>query len=124
MKPTLDLSVGFNWNENLSFQFEAINLTDESQRLHSRAQNQLEFATQTGTRYMLGVRYNFETATPAPVVVAPPPAKTCVDLDDDGDGVNNCDDRCPGSTVGQAVAADGCPVPAPEPVVEPKPFRG
>ena len=51
------------------------------------------------------------------------PAKTCADLDDDGDGVNNCDDKCPGSAAGEAVGADGCPVP-PEPVMEPKPYRG
>jgi outer membrane autotransporter protein len=76
----------------------------------------------------LGIRYTFGGAAPAPVVVAPPPAKTCAELDDDGDGVNNCDDRCPGSPAGSAVGADGCPVPAPtpepEPVMEPKPYRG
>ena len=59
-------------------------------------------------------------AEPVPVVVQ----KTCADLDDDGDGVNNCDDKCPGSPAGEAVGADGCPVPAPEPVMEPKPFKG
>jgi OOP family OmpA-OmpF porin len=37
--------------------------------------------------------------------------KTCADLDDDGDGVNNCEDKCPNSTAGQAVGPDGCPVP-------------
>jgi OOP family OmpA-OmpF porin len=60
---------------------------------------------------------------PEPVVV---PQKTCADLDDDGDGVNNCNDKCPGSAAGEAIGADGCPVPAPEPepVPEPKPFRG
>jgi outer membrane protein OmpA-like peptidoglycan-associated protein len=58
----------------------------------------------------LGVRYNFGGAAPAPAPV-PPPAKTCADLDDDGDGVNNCDDKCLGSTAGQAVGPDGCPVP-------------
>jgi TonB-dependent receptor len=55
----LDLSVGYNWGDNLSFQFEAINLTDEIQRLHSRTTNQVEFATQSGPRYMFGVRYKF-----------------------------------------------------------------
>ena len=57
---------------------------------------------------------------------APMPQKTCADLDDDGDGVNNCNDKCPGSTAGEAVGPDGCPVPppAPEPVMEPKPFKG
>jgi hypothetical protein len=53
------------------------------------------------------------------------PAKTCADLDDDGDGINNCNDKCMASPSGQAVGADGCPVPAPtpEPVMEPKPYR-
>jgi OOP family OmpA-OmpF porin len=45
--------------------------------------------------------------------VAPdaPPVTTCADLDDDGDGVNNCDDKCPNSTAGQTIGPDGCPVP-------------
>lgn len=62
---------------------------------------------------------------PVPVVVAAPQT-TCADLDDDGDGVNNCNDKCPGSAAGQAIGADGCALPAsePEPVMEPKPFRG
>src|SRR5690606_20569233 len=49
----------------------------------------------------------------APVAPAPPPpaAPSCADLDDDGDGVNNCDDRCPGSQAGQTIGPDGCPVP-------------
>jgi outer membrane autotransporter protein len=76
----------------------------------------------------LGVRYTFggSSPAPAPVPVAVPvaPAKTCADLDDDSDGVNNCDDRCPGSS--GTVGSDGCPVPAPQPEPEmaPKPFRG
>ena len=32
-------------------------------------------------------------------------------MDDDGDGVNNCDDKCPGSQAGQTIGPDGCPVP-------------
>jgi len=48
----------------------------------------------------------------APVAPAPEPvAPSCADLDDDGDGVNNCDDRCPGSQAGQTIGPDGCPVP-------------
>jgi OOP family OmpA-OmpF porin len=76
---------------------------------------------------MFGLRYKFGHA-PAVVPVAEAvvaPQQTCADLDDDGDGVNNCDDKCPGSAAGLAVGADGCPVPAPtpEPMPEPKPFR-
>jgi hypothetical protein len=75
----------------------------------------------------LGVRYTFGGASPAPAPVPVVVQKTCADLDDDGDGVNNCDDKCPGSTAGQALGTDGCPLPAtpePEPVMEPKPYRG
>ena len=32
-------------------------------------------------------------------------------LDDDGDGVNNCIDKCPDTVKGLAVDADGCPIP-------------
>ena len=46
----------------------------------------------------------------APVAPAPV-APSCADLDDDGDGVNNCDDKCPGSEAGQTIGPDGCPVP-------------
>jgi OOP family OmpA-OmpF porin len=73
----------------------------------------------------LGVEFIFPIGPEAEPVAPPPPppAKTCADLDDDGDGVNNCDDKCPGSAAGVAMGPDGCPVPPPEPVVEPKPYR-
>ena len=51
---------------------------------------------------------------PAPVAAVPAPAPvapSCADLDDDGDGVNNCDDKCPDSQPGQTIGPDGCPVP-------------
>jgi OOP family OmpA-OmpF porin len=48
---------------------------------------------------------------PAAPVGPAPAAPTCADKDDDGDGVNNCDDKCPGSQAGQAIGPDGCPVP-------------
>ena len=59
----------------------------------------------------LGIRYTFGHAAPAPAPAPVAPAKTCADLDDDGDGVNNCNDKCPGSAAGQAIGPDGCPVP-------------
>src|SRR4249919_4159171 len=46
----------------------------------------------------------------APVAPAPV-APSCADMDDDGDGVNNCNDKCPGSQAGQTIGPDGCPVP-------------
>ena len=50
-----------------------------------------------------------QPAAPAPAPAAP--VTNCADLDDDGDGVNNCEDKCPNSTPGQTVGPDGCPVP-------------
>lgn len=48
---------------------------------------------------------------PAPPVAPAPVAPSCADMDDDGDGVNNCNDKCPGSQAGQTIGPDGCPVP-------------
>jgi outer membrane lipase/esterase len=72
----------------------------------------------------IGVRKDFGTAAEVvePVAETPEVAPDCSTLDDDGDGVNNCNDTCPNSPAGEAVGADGCPVPA-EPVEEPKAFR-
>ncbi|MCD7099806.1 OmpA family protein [Stenotrophomonas sp. MMGLT7] len=59
----------------------------------------------------VGVVIPLGPAPAAPVVAPPPAAPSCADLDDDGDGVNNCDDRCPDSQPGQTIGPDGCPVP-------------
>ncbi|MBD8526808.1 TonB-dependent receptor [Pseudomarimonas arenosa] len=55
----LDMNVSYQWNEKLSLSLEAINLTDETTRSHGRHPNQVLYATQTGPRYMLGLRYRF-----------------------------------------------------------------
>ncbi len=55
----LDLSVGYNFNRHLRFQFEAINLTDEYTRTHMRNENQMGAVTQLGRRIMIGARYKF-----------------------------------------------------------------
>jgi OOP family OmpA-OmpF porin len=49
-------------------------------------------------------------AAAAPVAeVAPPPvANDCSTKDSDGDGVNDCDDKCPGTAAGTIVGPDGC----------------
>ncbi len=49
-----------------------------------------------------------------PVEPAPPPPApvvTCADKDSDGDGVNDCNDKCPNTPAGTTVGPDGCPVP-------------
>lgn len=55
----IDLSAGYKYNKNLSFQFEAINLNDGIQRVHGRTKQETLFYTQTGRRYAIAGRYTF-----------------------------------------------------------------
>lgn len=55
----LDVNASYNVTDNFTVALEAINLTDENQRLHGRNPHQALFVTQTGPRYMLGARYKF-----------------------------------------------------------------
>ena len=55
----LDMNVSYEFNDNMVMSFEAINLTDETQRVHGRNERQVLYATQTGPRYMVGFRYKF-----------------------------------------------------------------
>ena len=72
------------------------------------AQQQEDYFTDILASVGLTVALGPEPAAPvAPAPVAP----SCADMDDDGDGVNNCDDKCPGSQAGQTIGPDGCPVP-------------
>jgi len=71
----------------------------------------------------------FPVPAPAPPPPAPPPPgpcaagqahapEQCPDLDDDGDGIRNRDDRCP--LQAGVVAHGGCPAPAPRAVLTEK----
>jgi TonB-dependent receptor len=55
----VDLSVGYNVNNNLSLSLEAINLTNATQRTHGRTDMMVLAVRQYGPRYMLGARYKF-----------------------------------------------------------------
>jgi len=55
----LDMNVTWQMNQHLSVFVEGINLTDETRRVHTRHRNMLRFASQTGPRYMFGLRYKF-----------------------------------------------------------------
>ncbi|MCY7319331.1 MAG: OmpA family protein [Ramlibacter sp.] len=61
--------------------------------------------------YSVGLVYRFGQMAAAEPVAAIPPVADCSAMDDDGDGVNNCNDKCAGSQAGQAIGPDGCPVP-------------
>src|SRR3546814_3336977 len=58
----------------------------------------------------VGVVIPLGPAPTAPVAPAPA-APSCADMDSDGDGLNDCDDKCTDSTAGQTIGPDGCPVP-------------
>jgi len=107
-----------DWAEaELGLGFQINDTTDMNVSYRARMSDD----TQDFDALALDFRWEFANATPAPVVETVVET-SCADLDDDGDGVNNCDDKCPTSAAGEALGADGCPVPA-EPAVEPKPFR-
>ncbi|GJI91292.1 TonB-dependent receptor [Duganella hordei] len=55
----VDVNVGYAYNKNLSFQLEAINLTDQLQRVHGRTDMMVLSLAQSGPRYMLSARYKF-----------------------------------------------------------------
>ncbi|WP_149196104.1 OmpA family protein [Luteimonas suaedae] len=59
----------------------------------------------------VGVVIPLGPAPVAPVAPAPAPVDNCADRDSDGDGVNDCDDRCPDTQAGTTVGPDGCAVP-------------
>ena len=55
----IDMNVTYAVNDRLSLFAEGINLTDQTQRVFARHTNMLRFASQTGPRYMFGMRYKF-----------------------------------------------------------------
>jgi TonB-dependent receptor len=54
-----DLSVGYDFNDHLSVNFEAINLTGEDIRIHGRSELQLFRLEDQFARYAIGARYKF-----------------------------------------------------------------
>jgi TonB-dependent receptor len=55
----IDLSIGYQLNDHLSFSFEGLNLTEEDVRWHGRTNKQVWFVEDQGARYALGARYKF-----------------------------------------------------------------
>lgn len=55
----VDLSVGYQVNDQLSLSFEGLNLTESDVRWHGRTKAQVWFVEDQGARYALGARYKF-----------------------------------------------------------------
>ncbi|HEY8616355.1 TonB-dependent receptor [Phenylobacterium sp.] len=55
----VDFNVSYDINERMAVSFEGINILEESLRTYARDENQLWFAQELDTRYLLGLRYRF-----------------------------------------------------------------
>lgn len=55
----IDANVSYNVNDNLNVFLEALNITEETQRVYSRYSDQFLRGNQYGARYNIGARYTF-----------------------------------------------------------------
>ncbi len=55
-----DLNVTYYWNDNLTFYFSGLNLTNETYHVYGLTERQVLQAVQLGPRYDFGVRYDFD----------------------------------------------------------------
>jgi OOP family OmpA-OmpF porin len=124
--PMATLGAGVQWNlsYNLAFRGEIAARYDHDNNTENNLAQALGYigpnpgqlhSTTSGFTdgiVSVGLVYTFGSPPappPPPAPAAPPPAPDCHALDDDHDGVNNCDDRCPDTAAGTVVGPDGCP---------------
>ncbi len=82
----------------------AISLRADARAFYNFDNEEVDYAANLGVFYVFGAK------APAPVI-EPPIETAAVDtcsLDDDGDGVNNCDDKCSDTPAGSEVETTGC----------------
>jgi OOP family OmpA-OmpF porin len=83
----------------------AVSLRADARAFYNFDNEEIDYAANVGLFYALGAR------APAPVIEEPKEITTAVDpcsLDDDGDGVNNCEDKCSDTPAGSDVETTGC----------------
>ncbi len=107
--PAVQLGGGLQYAFNADTKFRA-----ELFARHDMDGDSVPFADNyTDVVLSLGVTMAIGAAPEAPAPVAPTPTPVpppdCSTLDDDKDGVNNCDDRCADTAAGTVVGPDGCP---------------
>ena len=108
--------IQYNLSENVAIRGELAARYDHDNNTRGNLSESLGYDISRKSGYVdgiasVGLVYSFGHAA-APVAekpVAPPPAPDCHSLDDDHDGVNNCDDRCADTPAGTIVGPDGCP---------------
>ncbi len=83
----------------------AISLRADARAFYNFDNEEVDYAAN------LGVFYAFGAKAPAPIIEEPPVETAAADpcsLDDDGDGVNNCEDKCSDTPAGSDVETTGC----------------
>jgi OOP family OmpA-OmpF porin len=113
---TIGGGVQYNLSENMALRGEIAARYDKDNNTRGASSDQLGYNISHKSGYLdgivtVGLVYSFGHAA-APAQVAPavvPATPDCHTLDDDHDGVNNCDDKCPDTPAGTIVGPDGCP---------------
>jgi OOP family OmpA-OmpF porin len=115
---TVGAGIQYNMSERVALRGEIAARYDHDNNTRGNLSDALGYNVKHESGYTDGLVsvalvYNFGTTavtqtTQTKVAVTPPPAD-CHALDDDHDGVNNCDDRCPDTASGVIVGPDGCP---------------
>lgn len=100
----------YDWTERVNFRTELAYRQDWDDNSLPGQDDFGDWMLNLGLEVALGeaeapVEVVEEEPAPAPAV----PVDDCSTKDDDGDGVNNCDDKCPATPSGQVVGPDGCP---------------
>ena len=114
---TLGAGVQYNMSERVALRGEIAARYDHDNNTRGNLSDALGYNISHENGYTdaivsVGLVYNFGAAPAAPAAeapAAPPAAPDCRTLDDDNDGVNNCDDRCADTPAGTVVGPDGCP---------------
>ncbi|MBA8883960.1 OmpA family protein [Dokdonella fugitiva] len=113
---TVGGGIQYNLSENVAIRGELAARWDRDNNTRGNLSDSLGYNISHKTGYVdgiasVGLVYSFGHAAPPaaePAVTTPPPPD-CHSLDDDHDGVNNCDDRCADTPAGTIVGPDGCP---------------
>ncbi len=110
--PFVQAGVGFSyaWNENVDFRAEGVYRLDFDDESIPNEDDFGDFMLNLGLAIKLGGAPDApETEVTETVTETDTPVADCSQLDDDKDGVNNCDDKCPATPSGLIVGPDGCP---------------
>jgi OOP family OmpA-OmpF porin len=85
----------------------ALSVRAEARTFHNFDNEDTDYTVNAGLVYRFGAE---KPAPIIPVVIPPvvPPAINPCSLDDDGDGVNNCEDKCFGTPAGSRIEVTGC----------------